>query len=263
MASTVRDPLLDFSGRRVLITGAGSGFGALLAQELAARGALLVLGDIQSDPLHALADTLRAQGASVVAQAGDVSSEAACRALVEAATEHFGGLDIAVNNAGIAHPFIPFEHLDEATLDRQFAVNVKGVMFGMKYQIPAIRAQGGGAILNVSSMAGLGGAPKIGAYAAAKHAVIGLTRTAAVEQARHALRINAICPYYTHTPMVDEGDLSGADSDAVQAMMAAGSPMKRLGQPEEIVAVMLMLLSPANTFMTGQAVAVDGGVSAF
>lgn len=263
MGGTVRDPLLDFSGHRVLITGAGSGLGALLAQALAERGASLVLGDLQSAPLNALADSLRAQGASVVAQAGDVSSEATCRALVDAAVEQFGGLDSAVNNAGIAHPFISFEHLDEATLDRQFAVNVKGVMFGMKYQIPAIRAQGGGAILNVSSMAGLGGAPKIGAYAAAKHAVIGLTRTAAVEQARHKLRINAICPYYTHTPMVDEGDLSGTDRDAVQAMMAAGSPMKRLGQPAEIVAVMLMLLSPANTFMTGQAVAVDGGVSAF
>lgn len=254
------DPLLDFRGQRVLITGAGSGFGALLAQQLADRGATLLLGDIQAAPLEELVEKLRKRGVAVQAQLCDVASEAQVRALVRQAEQSFGGLDMAVNNAGIAHPFTALEQLDEATFDRQMAVNVKGVLFGMKYQIPLMQQQGGGAILNVSSMAGIGGAPKLAAYAAAKHAVVGLTRTAAVEQARRNIRINALCPYYSHTPMVDDGGLA---DDSTQAMLASGSPMKRLGRPEEIVAVMLMLLSPANTYMTGQTVAVDGGVSAF
>lgn len=255
------DPLLDFRGLRVLITGAGSGFGALLAQQMAARGAQLVLGDIQAAPLERLVETLRGKGVAVQAQLCDVASEAQVRALVQQAEQGFGGLDIAVNNAGIAHTFTALEQLEEATFDRQIAVNVKSVLFGMKYQIPLMQQQGGGAILNVSSMAGIGGAPKLAAYAAAKHAVVGLTRTAAVEQARRNIRINALCPYYSHTPMVDGGE--GLADDGTQTLLASGSPMKRLGQPAEIIAVMLMLLSPANTYMTGQTVAVDGGVSAF
>jgi len=179
--------------------------------------------------------------------------------------EQFGRLDMAVNNAGIAHGFIPIHELTGELLDQQMNVNVKGVMFGMKHQIPAMKASGGGAIVNTSSMAGIGGGPKIGAYAASKHAVIGLTRTAAVESGRKNIRVNAICPYYTRTPMLEggEGLASGGEAEQTLAMMAAGSPMKRIGEPEEIVAVMLMLLSPANTYMNGQAIAVDGGVSAF
>lgn len=255
------DPILDFTGKSVLITGAASGFGKLLAEQLGQRGASLVLGDINMDALNAVADLLAGQGVKVAAVRCDVSSEDDCKAMVDTALAQFGHLDMAVNNAGIAHAFIPFEQLTDAVLDQQININVKGVMYGMKHQIAAMK-ENGGAIVNVSSMAGLGGAPKIGAYSAAKHAVIGMTKTAAVEYARRNIRINAICPFYSHTPMVDEGELS-ENKEAVHAMLASGSPMKRLGQPEEIVTVMLMLLSPANSYMTGQALAVDGGVSAF
>jgi NAD(P)-dependent dehydrogenase (short-subunit alcohol dehydrogenase family) len=259
------DPMFDFTGKVALITGAASGFGRGLAAELGKRGARLVLGDINMEALDKLVADLEADGVDALARRCDVSSEDDCKAMVDTAMEHFGRLDLAANNAGIAHGFIGIEDLTEEVLDQQMNVNVKGVMFGMKYQIPAMRQSGGGAILNTSSMAGIGGGPKIGAYAASKHAVIGLTRTAAVESGRKNIRVNAICPYYTRTPMLEggEGLASGGEADKTLAMMAAGSPMKRIGEPEEIVAVMMMLLSPANSFMNGQAIAVDGGVSAF
>ncbi|OXH94120.1 hypothetical protein CA830_03555 [Burkholderia multivorans] len=134
----------------------------------------------------------------------------------------------------------------------------QGVFFGMKHQIRQMLAQREGVILNVASMAGLGGAPKLAAYAASKHAVIGLTKTAAIEYARHGIRVNAICPFYSTTPMVTDSDIGDR-----QDFLAQGSPMKRLGRPEEIVATMLSLCAKENTYLTGQAVAVDGGVSAF
>jgi hypothetical protein len=259
-----RDPLLDFSNKVVLITGAASGFGALLAKELGQRGARLVLGDINEAGLMAVADQLGGEGFELRAQRCDVSSEQDCAALVQLAEREFGQLDIAVNNAGIAPPMAALEETDEATLDLQHNVNVKGVFFGLKHQLKAMKPKRAGIILNVSSMAGLGGAPKAAAYSAAKHAVIGLTRTAAVENAKYNIRVNAICPFYTLTPMVtDIAPPQGVSNEQLQAFLANGCPMKRLGQPQEVVNAMLMLLSPGLSFVTGQALAVDGGVSAF
>ncbi|WOX05198.1 SDR family NAD(P)-dependent oxidoreductase [Microbulbifer pacificus] len=264
MAEFMRDPMLDFTGNVVLITGAASGFGALAAEELGRRGARLVLGDINAAGLGLVVDKLTAQGIEVQTMACDVSSETDCAAMVALARENFGRLDIAINNAGIAPPMQYFEEVDEETLDLQHRVNVKGVFFGMKHQLKVMRSQGSGVILNVSSMAGLGGAPKVAAYAAAKHSVVGLTRTAAVEYARHNVRVNAICPFYTLTPMVTDIQApEGATVDQVHAQLASGCPMKRLGKPEEVVSAMLMLCSPALTYVTGQTLAVDGGVSAF
>jgi NAD(P)-dependent dehydrogenase (short-subunit alcohol dehydrogenase family) len=146
-------------------------------------------------------------------------------------------------------------------MDLQFSVNAKGVMFGMQTQIPQMRSGGGGTILNVSSMAGLGAAPKAATYAAAKHAIVGLTKTAAFEYARDNVRVNAICPFFTMTEMLTEiGSSSGIDD--INAFLGRGTPMRRVGRPEEIVNVMLMMISPGNTFMNGQAIAVDGGSSA-
>jgi NAD(P)-dependent dehydrogenase (short-subunit alcohol dehydrogenase family) len=258
------DKLLDFTGKTVLITGAAQGFGALLAEQLAARGAQLVLGDIQIEPLLALASNLKASGTKVIAQQCDVANEAHCQALVDSATKQFGQLDIAVNNAGIAHALAPIEHLDDDVFNKQWQVNVMGVQYGLRHQIRAMKKHKQGVILNVSSMAGLGGAPRVAAYSAAKHAVVGLTKTAAVEVAKDNIRVNAICPFFTATPMVTESDLVAMAGDIAQAKeaLSRGAPMRRIAEPEEIVNVMLMLLSPGNTYMTGQAIAVDGGVSA-
>ncbi|EJN36079.1 dehydrogenase of unknown specificity, short-chain alcohol dehydrogenase like protein [Pseudomonas sp. GM84] len=242
----------------VMITGAASGFGALLAQRLAGLGARLVLGDRDVAGLERVAGALREAGAAVLAVPCDVTREAQVKALVEAAISTFGRLDVGVNNAGILTPMKRFIDTTEEELDRSHAVNTKGVFFCMQQQIRQMLEQGGGVILNIASMAGLGGAPKLAAYAAAKHAVVGLTRTAAVEYARRGIRVNALCPFYSATPMVTESEV-GEQQD----FLAQGSPMKRLGTPEEIVAAMLMLCARENSYMTGQAIAVDGGISAF
>jgi hypothetical protein len=251
------DPLLDFTGKVAVITGAAQGFGKLLAEELAQRGAKLVISDIKEAAVLKVADDIASTGAAVIALKCDVSINEDCKAMVDAAIKHFGRVDIGVNNAGVAHDFTPLHNIDEALMDSQFAINVKGVQFGMGHQIKQMLTQDGGAILNVSSMAGLGGAARVGAYSMAKHAVIGLTKTGAVEYGRHNIRINAICPFFTLTQMVTDM----ADQD-MQAKMSQGAPMKRLGEPKEIVAMMLMMLSPANSYMTGQCIAIDGGVSA-
>lgn len=251
------DPLLDFTGKVAVITGAAQGFGQLLAEELAARGAKLVISDINEAGVKKVADGIAAKGSDVIALKCNVANSEDCKAMVDTAIEHFGRVDIGVNNAGIAHEFMPLHVIDESIMDSQFAVNVKGVQFGMKHQITQMLKQGEGAILNVSSMAGLGGAARGSAYSMAKHAVIGLTKTGAVEYAQNNIRINAICPFFTLTPMVT----NFADEEK-QGKMSRGAPMKRLGEPKEIVAMMLMMLSPANTYMTGQCIAIDGGVSA-
>ncbi|MFB1014291.1 MAG: SDR family oxidoreductase, partial [Alteromonadaceae bacterium] len=219
--------------------------------------AKLVISDIKEMAVLNVADDIASTGAEVIALKCDVSINEDCKAMVDAAIKHFGRVDIGVNNAGVAHDFTPLHDIDEALMDSQFAINVKGVQFGMSHQIKQMLTQDGGAILNVSSMAGLGGAARVGAYSMAKHAVIGLTKTGAVEYGRHNIRINAICPFFTLTQMVTDM----ADEN-MQAKMSQGAPMKRLGEPKEIVAMMLMMLSPANSYMTGQCIAIDGGVSA-
>jgi len=221
------------------------------------RGAKLVISDINEAGVHKVADDIASTGVEVIALKCDVSKNTDCKAMVDAAIEHFGCVDIGVNNAGVAHGFTAFHDIDEALMDSQFAINVKGVQFGMSHQIEQMLKQEGGAILNVSSMAGISGAPKVAAYAMAKHAVIGLTKTGAVEYGRHNIRINAICPFFTLTNMVTD-----MADESMQEKMSRGAPMKRLGEPKEIVAMMLMMLSPANTYMSGQCIAIDGGVSA-
>lgn len=248
----------SFEGKVVMVTGAASGLGAEISGQLARFGAKLMLGDLDGARLDKVAETLRATGAEVASLKCDVSRESDIARLVDGGISRFGRIDIAINNAGASPPMKALVDTLEADLDFAYAVNVKGVFFGMKHQIAAMLQQDtGGTILNVASSAGIGGAPKLAAYAAAKHAVVGLTRTAAAEYARRGIRVNAVCPFYTSTPMVTDSELG-----QMQDFLANASPMKRLGLPGEVVAAMIMLCSPLNSYMTGQAVAVDGGVSA-
>ncbi len=257
------DSLLDFSNKTALITGAASGFGKLLATELGQRGANLVLADFNTEGLNATAQEARALGAKVASLSGDVSEESHAEALVALAVAEFGKLDIAVNNAGIAPHLAPMTQLDGDTLGRQFDVNAKGVAFGLKHQLRQMTQQQDGAILNVSSMAGIGGTPMGSSYGAAKHAVIGLTKTAAVECGGMNVRVNAICPFFTQTPMVDNPSLNPNDDiNELNKNLARGCPMKRIARIEEVVNVMVMMLSPHNSYMNGIAVPVDGGMSA-
>jgi len=251
------DPLLDFTDKVVLITGAAQGFGKLLAKSFASRGAKLVISDYQVEQVLNVAEELSASGAHVIGMKCDVAQSNDCKAMVDKAIEAYGSVDIAINNAGVAHDFMPLHQIDDAVMDRQFNVNVKGVQYGMRYQLEQMLKQGGGSILNVSSMAGLCGAAYVAAYGMAKHAVIGLTKAGAVEYASKNIRINAVCPFFSLTNMVTD-----AANNEMLAKMSHGSPMKRLSEPEEVVAVMMLMLSPSNTYMTGQCIAVDGGVSA-
>lgn len=247
-----------FENQVVVITGAASGFGRILATRLQGFGAKLVLSDINSEPLEELVTSFAAPN-QVVAQVCDVAKEDAVAALVVLARDTFGRLDIMVNNAGLGTPPKPLIDVTEEEMDINYSVNAKGVFFGIKHGVKQMLTQepAGGTLLNVSSMAGIGGAPLLGAYAAAKHAVVGLTKTAAYEYAAHGVRVNAVCPFFSPTPLV-----TGAELASKVDSLARGSPMKRLGDPEEMVEVMLMLISPANSYMNGQAIAVDGGMSA-
>ena len=242
----------------VMITGAASGFGKILAEQLAAANARLVLGDRNKEGLDSVSEALLARGAEVVVMDCDVTIESQVKHMVDVAVATFGRLDIGINNAGIATPMKSLIDTEEADMDLNFAVNTKGVFFGMKHQIRQMLEQDGGNILNVASMAGLGGAPKLTAYCAAKHAVVGMTKTAAVEYARHNIRVNAICPFYSPTPLVTDSDIGDK-----QQFLAQGSPMKRLGAPDEMVAAMMAIIAPENSYMNGQAIALDGGMSAY
>lgn len=257
-----------FHDAAVLVTGAAGGLGRAAAERFAEEGASLVVSDRDEAGLDALAGSLRARGCRVEALAGDVGQEETAAALVRAAQGAFGRLDVAVNNAGIVHPFAKLVDIDGAVMERMLAVNVMGVFHGLKHQIPAMErafAESGrtGAILNVASVAGLVGAPLLSAYAAAKHAVVGLTRSAAAETARRGVRINALCPAFTRTNMVTGSlhEMRGSEDEAI-ARIVSTMPMRRLGEPAEVVEAMLWICSPANSFMTGQAIAVDGGLSA-
>lgn len=254
------DSLLDFTNQSVLITGAGSGFGKLIAEGLAQRGAKLVLGDVNEGAVQSLAEKLRGDGFEAVAQLCNVALEEDCQRLVATAVDTYGRLDIAVNNAGISHDFIPFEEIEQSVWTRQWEVNVNGVQYGMKHQIAQMKRQGSGNILNLSSMAGIGAAPGIAAYGAAKHAVVGLTKSAAAELGPANIRVNAACPFFTLTPMVAESSIAVHKGvDAAESVLSRGCVMKRLGQPDEVANAMILLLSPANTYMTGQCIAISGG----
>jgi NAD(P)-dependent dehydrogenase (short-subunit alcohol dehydrogenase family) len=257
-----------FQDAAVVITGAARGLGRAAAERFVEEGARLVLSDRDASELDRTVAELRGRGHRVESVAGDVSVEETARAVVERALTAFGRLDAAVNNAGVAHPFTKLPQIDGAVLERMLCVNVMGVFYGLKHQIPAmerLHAETGrsGAILNVASVAGLVGAPLLSAYAAAKHAVVGLTRSAAAESARRGVRINALCPAFTRTDMVAGmvDEMQGSPDEAVSRIVQA-LPMRRLAEPAEIVQAMLWLCSPENGFTTGQAIAVDGGLSA-
>lgn len=253
---------MRFAGKVALVSGATGGFGRATAEALAREGARLVLTDLSGPALEALAGAL---GAECAVLAGDVAEPAFHRELVALAKARFGGLDVAVNNAGIAHDPLRLEAIPEAVARRVIEVDLMGVLWALQAQIPAMdpRAGGrGGAIVNIASVAGIGGAPSLSAYTAAKHGVVGLTKAAAMENAAHGIRVNAVCPAFARTPMVAELLTAGRDAPQAEERLARQLPMKRIAEPREIAEAILFAADPANSFMTGQAIAVDGGLTA-
>lgn len=254
--------VMSYSGKIVLVTGAASGFGALAARRLSQAGALLILGDTDAAGLQSIGAELSASG-DVAWRTTDVASDADAAALVGLALDRHGRLDIAFNNAGIIHDAARMADIEPEVFDRVMAVNARGVFLGMRHQLPAMAAQGSGAVVNTSSAAGLIGAPTLSAYAASKHAVIGLTRSAADEYARRGVRVNAICPSFAATPMFDGmADRMGLAADDAEARVVSRVPMGRVATAEEVVDAMLWIGSDANSFMTGQAISIDGGLTA-
>lgn len=256
-----------FQDQVVMITGAGSGFGKLAAERFAAEGARLGLSDISGDALNEVADGLRARGTEVVANTVDVSDADQVAAHVGNIVAGFGALNVGINNAGIGHDLAPLHLLPVEQFDRNYNVNARGVFLCMQQQLPHMLEVGQGVILNVASAAGLVGSGHLSGYAASKHAVVGLTRAAADEYARKNIRVNALCPSFAITPMVEEmadqvSARSGASRDQALGSITSRIPMGRVAQPEEIVQAMLWACAPENSFMTGQALAIDGGLTA-
>ena len=212
-------------------------------------------GDINMDALDKLAADLEGQGVTALARRCDVSSEADCKAMVDTAVEQFGRLDMAVNNAGIAHGFIPIHELTGELLDQQMNVNVKGVMFGMKHQIPAMKASGGGAIVNTASINGLSPGNMQGIYSISKAAVISMTKSFAMECAEFNVRVNALLPGLTKTKF------AGAlfQQEEIYKSAIAQIPMHRHAEPKEMAGTVLYLVSDASSYVTGECVVVDGG----
>jgi NAD(P)-dependent dehydrogenase (short-subunit alcohol dehydrogenase family) len=250
------NPSYDFTGQVALVTGASSGMGLATARAFAEAGASVVLADINAEQLQAVTETLTQAGHRVLAVACDVADEDSVAAAVQAAVTTYGRPDMAFNNAGIQVPVSDAADEPASAFDRVNAVNYRGVWACMKHELAQMRSQGSGAIVNCSSIGGLIGLPGRASYHASKHAVIGLTRSAAVEYAPRGIRINAVCPGTIATPMVTDMIATG-NLDEAEAIAAA--PIARLGEPEEVAAAVLWLCSPGASFVLGVALPVDGG----
>jgi NAD(P)-dependent dehydrogenase (short-subunit alcohol dehydrogenase family) len=253
-----------FEGRVVAITGAAGGIGREAALRFAIEGASVVAADLPGADLDTTVRMVESAGGIVVAAAADVTDEEQVRAYVGLATSQFGGLDFLINNAGIEGPVTPLTETDARDFDRVLAVNVRGVWLGMKHAAPLIASRGGGAIVNLSSVAGLSGTPGIVAYGASKHAVIGMTKTAALEFAPLKIRVNAICPSPVETRMMralEEG-MNPADPAAAHDLIAASIPLGRYGEPSDVVALMCFLCSNDAMFLSGTAIPIDGAMRA-
>ena len=244
------------AGRVALVTGAGSGIGQAAAVALARAGAAVVAADLDLAGAQGTAALITGADGTAAACRCDVTSEADVDAAVAFAAEQFGGLDIAHNNAGIGAPPALLADVRDDDFDRVIAVDLTGVFLCMKAEITWMLEHGGGVIVNTSSGAGLIGYPTAGPYVAAKHGVIGLTKTAALEYVRHNIRVNAVCPGTIETPFI--GDLVGGD-DRARAALLRTQPGGAFGTPDDIANAVVWLASDAASFVTGAALTVDGG----
>lgn len=247
------------SGRVALVTGAANGIGRAAALAFANSGYSVVVSDIDSQAGQETVALIKAAEGDASFIRCDVSCDADVRLLIDGTVSAYGRLDCAFNNAGIEIERCKLADGNEGVFDAIMNVNVKGVWLCMKYQIAAMLAQGGGAIVNTASVAGLIAAPKQGIYSASKHAVIGLTKTAAVEYARMNIRVNAVCPAVIDTEMFRR---ASTDNPKHVALAVAAHPLGRIGTVEEIAAAVLYLCSDSAGFTTGVALPVDGGLTA-
>jgi NAD(P)-dependent dehydrogenase (short-subunit alcohol dehydrogenase family) len=248
-----------FVGKTALVTGGASGIGRGVALAFAQAGAQVVVADIDVEGGEATVRQIRQAGSRALFVRTDVAWAEDVEALLKATVDTFGRLDCAFNNAGVELETQRLAESDEDLFDRMMAINVKGVWLCMKHEIRQMLAQGGGAIVNAASVAGLVGAPKHSIYAASKHAVVGLTKSAAAEYGRKGIRINDVCPGVIRTAMLDRAIEREAGSEEAMVRL---HPIGRLGEIEDVAAAVLWLCSDAAGFVTGHSLAVDGAMTA-
>ena len=252
--------MADMTNKAALVTGAAHGIGRASAIALAQAGANVCVADIDDSAGESVADEIVAAGGQAFYQHCDVRSPDDAQAMVAATVNKYGRLDAAVNNAGIAGSFDHRLHeADDDMFDLVLAVNLRGVWNCLKAELDVMLSQGGGAIVNMASVAGLIGAPKAAAYTASKHAVVGITKSAALDYAKSGIRVNAVCPAYTDTRMAQ---MAVAADPRMQSIMRRAIPMGRLGTAEEIANAVAWLCSDESSFVTGHALALDGGLVA-
>lgn len=247
----------DFQGKTAIVTGAASGIGAAIAAELASRGAVVIASDVDRAALDAVVQRICAQGGHAHAFVADVSDARAMESLTDFAVKTGGALHLAVNNAGVGGPMQPCGSYPLDGWKKVIDINLNGVFYGMRYQIPAMMAAGGGSIVNVSSILGSVGFRGASAYVAAKHALLGLTKAAALDHAGDKVRINTVGPAFIATPLLT----NNLEQDMLDGL-AALHPVGRIGTSEEVSALVCFLLSDRASFITGSYHLVDGGYTA-
>jgi NAD(P)-dependent dehydrogenase (short-subunit alcohol dehydrogenase family) len=255
----VEENMKGIEGKIVLVTGGSSGIGRATALAFARAGSCVAVADVMEEGGEQTVQMVREAGGDAQFFRADVSSAADVEALVRGVVDRFGRLDFAHNNAGVEGRVGPLEELTEQEFERVININLKGVWLCIKYEVPEMLKTGGGAIVNTASVAGLLGFANSSAYVASKHAVVGLTKTAALEYARRGIRVNAVCPGVILTPMVQR--VIDANP-AMESALAGMEPVGRLGTPEEIADAVVYLCSENASFVTGFAMAVDGGLIA-